>query len=98
MYEYSATALDNCLFTTERIIAGNKGKLCRCFFSAKATQKEDGSIVVKPAYDVSHSDLLEKMIIQSQDLKENILLSWDLLYQLNKILIKNSCQWCKLRH
>lgn len=60
VYEYSATALDNCLFTTERIIAGNKGKLCRCFFSAKATQKEDGSIVVKPAYDVSHSELFGK--------------------------------------
>ena len=57
VYELSAMALENCLFTTERIVTGNDGKLNRCFFSAKATQGEDGTISVKAMMDANHSDI-----------------------------------------
>lgn len=52
IYETSATALEHCLFTTERIIKGNNGKLNRCFFSANV---KDGR--ARATFDTNNSDI-----------------------------------------
>lgn len=57
IYRISAVALENCLFTTERIIAGNNGKLNRCFFSAKATENEDGKISIKLHFEPKYKHI-----------------------------------------